>query len=82
MLKQDWQVSAVSGNPEPVRHPDQVGQRFSQHLMHHPPTVDFYCSFTGPEFRCNLLIEQPGNDQTHDFTLSDAQATITRLQFC
>src|SRR5271165_4111515 len=45
------------------------------------PALDFYCGFTGTQFRGNLLVEQPGNHQTHDFTLAYAKPGIALLQF-
>src|SRR6202034_689964 len=57
------------------------GQRLSLHFLHYASPVDFHCSFTGPEFRWNLLVEHPRDDQTHDFMLAGAQRAIALPQF-
>ena len=48
------------------RHSHEVRQGVRFHFPHHVSTMDLDGDFAGPEFRSYLLIEHPGNHQTHD----------------
>ena len=50
------------------------------HLTHDVPTMDLHGDFAGPEIRCYLFIEHPGNDKAHDLTLACGQRLVAFSQ--
>src|ERR1700733_92313 len=59
--------------PELVRHPDKLRQGFGLHLFHDLAAIHFDSRFAGTEFRCDLLVKHPSNDQVH-YLAQDARS--------
>src|SRR6202162_3541765 len=54
----------------PVRHSHELGQRSRVHLPHDLPAVNLHRHLAQAQFRCDLLVGPPDDDQRHDLTLA------------
>src|SRR5262245_17373521 len=66
------------------RHGDQIGERIGPHLVHDVASVRLYGGLGDAELEANLLIQQPGDDKTHDVALTCGERAVARrehLQF-
>src|SRR5579862_2279692 len=67
--------------PELVRHPDKLRQGLGLHLFHDLAAIHFDGRFAGSEFRCNLLVKHPRDDEVHYLALANAESFTTMSQF-
>src|SRR5271157_3400619 len=55
---------------ESLSHSDQVGHRFSLHLVHDMTALNFNGGLTRPQFSSNLLVEFACDHQAHDWAFA------------
>src|SRR5580704_6180592 len=58
-------------------HSHQVSQRAGLHFSHHLPTVSLHGDLADAELATDLLIQQAGDDQRHDFPFAAAERRVT-----
>ena len=68
-------------NAEGIRHAHQFGQRFRGHFAHGVAAVKLYRDFADIELAGDLLIHQPGRDQSHYFSFARGKTVEVHPQF-
>src|SRR5229473_1108192 len=59
---------------ESLRHSDQLGQRSGAHFFHDLTAMNLNRDLASAQFTRDLLVEQAGDNQAHDFTLARRQS--------
>src|SRR5262249_10326557 len=63
-------LSLCGRYPQLFGHPDQVGERFGLHLMHHLTAMNLHCDLACAQLAGDLLVKQPGHNEPHHIPLS------------
>jgi len=66
----DTLVSDGDWNAEGRRHSYQLGERIDLHLPHDPAPVRLDRDLADTELRCDLLVQEAGDDQRHGLPLA------------
>src|SRR5262245_35092261 len=72
--------SALGGDAELGRHPDERGERLGAHLLHDVGAVELDRPLGRGEVAVDLLVEEPGDDRRQDLALARGELLVALPQ--